>query len=300
MKTAPSCSCAHCRGAVTKPRVSTTCEPIGRGCMAPLGLRVRNCAHCRCWQNLPWTGTEWTLESAVRLCPPCGCQSGACPIATSIPCLSGCRWSCRGSSRSGSLQPHSSIPLWVGLSQRPQRSFRQRTPASQGNRMQPRWRQKSRVRPPKKDRQFRGPSVSQKGSWPAYTTTQYVTLYLWFTTCAISSLHDPVIPISLHRPYQHRVIIGIDHDTACAGVGGTAIRHSTSCAGRRAAACGWHNECCAWWQYHPWQRRPYKWSISILPRSQFYKKQGKFVFSTSCTAVRPHRRLRNDAWRRDS
>ena len=23
--------------------------------------------------------------------PPCGCQSGACPIATSIPCLSGCR-----------------------------------------------------------------------------------------------------------------------------------------------------------------------------------------------------------------
>ena len=93
--------------------------------------------------------------------PPCGCQSGACPIATSIPCLSGCRWSCRGSSRSRSLQPHSSTPLWVGLSQRPQRYFRQRKPASQGNRMQPRWRQESRVRPPRKDRQFRGPSVSQ-------------------------------------------------------------------------------------------------------------------------------------------
>ena len=95
-------------------------------------------------------------------------------------------------------------------------------------------------------------------------------------------------------------VIGIDHDTVCAGVGGTAIRHSTSCAGRRAAACGRHNECCAWWQYHPRQRRPYKWSISILPRSQFYKRQGKLAFSTSCTAVRPHRRLRNDAWRRDS
>ena len=27
----------------------------------------------------------------------------------------------------------------------------------------------------------------------------------------------------------------------------------------------------------------------------FYKKQGKFAFSTSCTAVCPHRRLRNDA-----
>ena len=81
------------------------------------------------------------------------------------------------------------------------------------------------------------------------------------------------------------------------------IRNSTSCAGRRAAACGRagrHNECCSGLQYQPRQRRPYKWSISILPRSQFYKKQGKLAFSTSCTAVRPHRRLRNDAWWRDS
>ena len=101
---------------------------------------------------------------------------------------------------------------------------------------------------------------------------------------------------------EPKMVIGIDHDTVCAVVGGTAIRHSTSCAGRRAAACGpagRHNECCAWWQYHPRQRRPYKWSISILPRSQFYKKQGKLAFSMSCTAARPHWRLRNDAWRRD-
>ena len=34
------------------------------------------------------------------------------------------------------------------------------------------------------------------------------------------------------------LIIGIDHDTVCAGVVGTAIRNSMSCAGRRAAACG--------------------------------------------------------------
>ena len=111
------------------------------------------------------------------------------------------------------------------------------------------------------------------------------------------------IAINQRSWIQKAMIIGIDHDTVCAGVGGTAIRHSTSCAGRRAAACGRagrHNECCAWWQYHPRQRGPYKWSISILPRSQFYKKQGKLAFSTSCTAVRPHRRLRNDAWRRDS
>ena len=97
--------------------------------------------------------------------------------------------------------------------------------------------------------------------------------------------------------------IGIDYDTVCAVAVGTAIRHSTSCAGRCAAACGRavrHNECCAGLQYQPRQRRPYKWSMSILPRSQFYKKQGKLAFSTSCTTVRPHRRLRNDAWRRDS
>ena len=115
----------------------------------------------------------------------------------------------------------------------------------------------------------------------------------------ISLKFVPKDPIN-NIPVLSMMVIGIDHDTVCAGVGGTAIRHSTSCAGRRAAACGRHNECCAWWQYHPRQRRPYKWSISILPRSQFYKKQGKLAFSTSCTAVRPHRRLLNDAWRRDS
>ena len=95
--------------------------------------------------------------------------------------------------------------------------------------------------------------------------------------------------------------VRINHHTVCAGVVGTAIRHSTSCAGRRVAACGCvgrHNEWCAGLQYQPLQRRPYKWSISILPRSRFYKKQRKLAFSTSCTAVRPHRRLRNDAWRR--
>ena len=63
---------------------------------------------------------------------------------------------------------------------------------------------------------------------------------------------------------------------------------------------GRHNECCAGLQYQPRQRRPYKWSISILPLSQFLKKEGKLASSASCTAVRPHRRLRNDAWRRDS
>ena len=51
---------------------------------------------------------------------------------------------------------------------------------------------------------------------------------------------------------ESAMVIGIDHDTICAGVVGTAIRNSTSCAGRRAAACdraGRHNECCSGLQY---------------------------------------------------
>ena len=87
-----------------------------------------------------------------------------------------------------------------------------------------------------------------------------------------------LIPTGTHMPWS---IIGIDHDTVCAGVVGTAIRNSTSCAGRRAAACGRagrHNECCSGLQYQPRQRRPYKWSISILPRSQFTKSKGNLRF----------------------
>ena len=77
------------------------------------------------------------------------------------------------------------------------------------------------------------------------------------------------------------LVIGIDHDTVCAVVVGNAIRNSTSCAGRRAAACGRagrHNECCSGLHYQPRQRRPYKWSISILPRSQFTKSKGNLRF----------------------
>ena len=55
-----------------------------------------------------------------------------------------------------------------------------------------------------------------------------------------------------HAPLtQSWMVIGIDHDTVCAGVVGTAIRHSTSYACRCAVACaraGRHNE------YQPRQR----------------------------------------------
>ena len=87
--------------------------------------------------------------------------------------------------------------------------------------------------------------------------------------------------IGLPLQSNNDMVIGIDHDTVCAGVVGTAIRNSTSCAGHRTAACGRagrHNECCSGLQYQPRQRRPYKWSISILPRSQFTKNKGNLRF----------------------
>ena len=46
------------------------------------------------------------------------------------------------------------------------------------------------------------------------------------------------MPSYWYRDSHHKdkKVIGIDHDTVCTGVVGTAIRHSTSCAGRCAAA----------------------------------------------------------------
>ena len=49
--------------------------------------------------------------------------------------------------------------------------------------------------------------------------------------------------------------------TVCAVVVGTAIRHSTRCAGRRGRKRprdGRHNECCAGLQRQPLQHRPYR------------------------------------------
>ena len=48
--------------------------------------------------------------------------------------------------------------------------------------------------------------------------------------------------------------------------------------GRKRPRDGRHNECCSGLQYQPLQRRPYKWSISILPRSQFTKSKGNLRF----------------------
>ena len=111
-----------------------------------------------------------------------------------------------------------------------------------------------------------------------------------FCTCHDKKWHMQNFAMTQSVQWEHRLqirislkitAIGIDHDTVCAGVVGTAIRNSTSCAGRRAAACGRagrHNECCSGLQYQPRQRRPYKWSISILPRSQFTKSKGNLRF----------------------
>ena len=106
-----------------------------------------------------------------------------------------------------------------------------------------------------------------------YTRNDFVKQYMR------REQHWPTIPSDIRALSCFLVVtIGIDHDTVCAGVVGTAIRNSTHCAGRRAAACGRHNECCSGLQYQPRQRRPYKWSISILPRSQFNKNKGNLRF----------------------
>ena len=107
---------------------------------------------------------------------------------------------------------------------------------------------------------------------------------LWYNPIQFifsSPVHVSMSIILMYFQWSKWMVIGIDHDTVCAGVVGTAIRNSTSCAGRRAAACGRagrHNECCSGLQYQPRQRRPYKWSISILPRSQFTKSKGNLRF----------------------
>ena len=112
----------------------------------------------------------------------------------------------------------------------------------------------------------------------SYTCTyihNHVQIYTHASTYSVMAWQGRV------RISHWSLVIGIDHDTVCAGVVGTAIRNSTSCAGRRTAACGRagrHNECCSGLQYQPRQRRPYKWSISILPRSQFTKSKGNLRF----------------------
>ena len=75
-------------------------------------------------------------------------------------------------------------------------------------------------------------------------------------------------------------VIGIDHDTVCAGVVGSWYCNPEQhelCRPSRGRA-GRHNECCSGLQYQPRQCRPYKWSISILPRSQFTKSKGNLRF----------------------
>ena len=44
------------------------------------------------------------------------------------------------------------------------------------------------------------------------------------------------------------------------------------------AACGRHNECSAGFQYQLRHHKAYKWSISIIPRSQFTKSKGNLCF----------------------
>ena len=64
-------------------------------------------------------------------------------------------------------------------------------------------------------------------------------------------------------------VIGIDHDTVCAGVVSAAIPGTAGVVPavarpRRPAP----QVLCREWQHKPRQRRPYEWSISILLRKR--------------------------------
>ena len=61
-------------------------------------------------------------------------------------------------------------------------------------------------------------------------------IYMATEVCVNIGSHTDLLPDGSEPLPEPMLTIGIDHDTVCAGVVGTAIRNSTSCAGRRAAA----------------------------------------------------------------
>ena len=61
------------------------------------------------------------------------------------------------------------------------------------------------------------------------------SLWLWLY-CSRNKLCKMHMGRVMELQLSCYLVIGIDHDTVCAGVVGTAIRHSTSCAGRLVAS----------------------------------------------------------------
>ena len=130
-----------------------------------------------------------------------------------------------------------------------------------------------------------------------YTGLPYfnmVPMYKWATCWA-----DNYIFVLRVIEFEH-VIIGIDHNTVCAVVVGTAIRHSTSSAGRRAAAPAGTTSAVPDSSTNHDSADHISGQFLFYHDHNFTKSKGNKTFSTSCTAVCPRRRLLNDAWRRDS
>ena len=71
-----------------------------------------------------------------------------------------------------------------------------------------------------------------------YYSHCYITWFPWTMAIVTSQYSSQRMPSCWQYLKPHTLEcfdIGIDHDTVCAGVVGTAIRNSTSCADRRAA-----------------------------------------------------------------
>ena len=96
----------------------------------------------------------------------------------------------------------------------------------------------------------------------SYTITLSVFYNMWlskydFVLYTVVKFKDITTDPKCKRKFGYidwesaRIVIGIDHDTVCAGVVGTAIRHST---------------------------RPYKWSIEFYHDHNFIKSKGNLRF----------------------
>ena len=114
-------------------------------------------------------------------------------------------------------------------------------------------------------------------SWVEGEKSSSLNLRPWVNTCGNGEnlIHCPVY----HTRKAMLKVIGIDHDTVCVVVVGTAIR---DCSTNQDSADRISGQ---FLFYHD---------------HNFTERKGNLHFSTSCTAVRPHRHLRNNAWQRDS
>ena len=102
-----------------------------------------------------------------------------------------------------------------------------------------------------------------KGQWWGKCVHVITSSFEWqYTVYPILCAHHFVV-------FCLAMVIGIDYDMVCAGVV-CATTPGTARVGPAVARPRWPapRVLCQEWQHKPRQRRPYEWSISILPRKR--------------------------------